>query len=95
MPLLQDAYTAHTKDGLLILGLDVQGDDVPSIETYISERTVTYPQFLQGNVNWGALYKVGDLPESVFIDRNGIIRQYAPKPFLDAPSLEQALHTIL
>jgi peroxiredoxin len=95
MPLLQTAYAAHRKDGLVVMGIDVQGDDVAAINTFTGERAVTYPQYLQGNTNWGALYNVGDLPESVFIDRNGIVRQFDPKPFLDAPSLAAALRTIL
>ena len=95
MPLLQQAYTQHRNDGLVIVGIDVQQDDVNSIVSFVSERNVTYPQFVQGSIDWGALYKVNDLPQSVLIDTHGVVREFDPKPFLDAPTLDQALRTIL
>jgi peroxiredoxin len=95
MPLLQQAYQRERSKGLLILGIDVQGDDPGTITSFAAQRSVTYPMLLQGNVDWAALYKVGDLPQSVFIDRRGIVREDDPKPFLDATSLQHSLRTIL
>lgn len=95
MPLLQQAYARAQRRGLVILGIDVQGDDAASVRVYAGQRQVTYPMLLGGSVDWGKLYRVNDLPESVFIDRSGVVRELDQKPFLDAASLQQALRTIL
>ncbi|HWE62135.1 MAG TPA: TlpA disulfide reductase family protein [Chloroflexota bacterium] len=95
MPLLQQAYQQHRTDGLVIMGIDAQGDDASSINAFSAERAVTYPMYLEGNVDWAKLYTVGALPQSVFIDRHGVVRELDQKPFLDAGSLAQSLHTIL
>lgn len=95
MPLLQRAYQQHQKDGLVILGIDAQADDASSISAFTAERAVSYPMYLEGRTDWSKLYKVDALPESVFIDRQGVVRELAQQPFLDAGSLDQALRTIL
>ena len=95
MPLLQQAYQQHQGARLAIVGIDVQDNDPTIIRTYVQQRGTTYPATLPGSVDWGGLYKVNDLPQSVFIDRQGMIRESDAKPFLDAGSLEQSLATIL
>lgn len=95
MPLLQQAQDRYGKEGLIVLGIDVQGDGAGAIHTFVSERAITYRMALGGSYNWGSAYKVDPLPESVFVDRNGLVRGDDQKPFLDAPSLQQALTSIL
>lgn len=95
MPLLQQAQDRYGKEGLIVLGIDVQGDDASAIHTFVSERAISYRMALGGSYNWGSAYKVDPLPESVFVDRNGVVREDDQKPFLDSPSLQQALRSIL
>jgi peroxiredoxin len=95
MPLLQQAQDTYRGSGLIVLGIDVQGDDAGAIHTFVSERGITYRMALGGSYNWGSAYKVDPLPESVFVDRNGVVREDDPKPFLDSPALLQALKSIV
>jgi peroxiredoxin len=95
MPLLQQAYARYRNDGLVIMGIDAQADDATSISAFVSERSVTYPMYLEGRTDWSKLYKVDALPQSVFVDRQGVVRELDQKPFLDATSLDQSLRTIL
>jgi cytochrome c biogenesis protein CcmG/thiol:disulfide interchange protein DsbE len=95
MPLLQHAYQQYQKDGLVIMGIDAQADDASSIAAFTAERAVTYPMYLEGKTDWSKLYKVDALPESVFVDRQGVVRELDQKPFLDAATLDQSLRTIL
>jgi len=95
MPILEQSYLRHAPDGLVILGIDDENDDAASIRDFTSERGVKYTMLLDPNAQVGTAYGVKPLPESFFIDRNGILRAAEPTPFLDQGWLEQALTQIL
>jgi cytochrome c biogenesis protein CcmG/thiol:disulfide interchange protein DsbE len=95
VPLLQQAYAAHRRDGLVIIGLDAQLDTAQEVRAFSSERAVSYTMLLDPDGVTAPRYGVNDLPHSFFIDRNGIVRGDSPTPFLDAAPLEHALAPIL
>jgi cytochrome c biogenesis protein CcmG/thiol:disulfide interchange protein DsbE len=94
--LLQAAWTSDRARGLVILGVDEQFDDAQSVAAFADERRVSYPMLLDPKGAVGpALYGVKDLPQSVLIDRTGVVRQVVPAPFLDPGPLRQALAAIV
>lgn len=94
--LLQAAWQANHGKQLVILGVDEQKDDAQSVAAFASERGATYPMLLDPNGAVGPQsYGVKDLPQSVLIGRDGVVRQVIPAPFLDPGPLRQDLAGIL
>jgi len=93
--LLQSAWTADKGHGLMILGVDEQRDDAPSVSAFASERGVTYPMLVDPSQTVAPVYGIKDLPQSILVDAQGIVREVIPSPFLDRKSLDQAISSIL
>ena len=94
--LLQAAWQIERGKGLVILGVDEQKDDAQSVAAFASERGVTYPMLLDPNGAVGPRqYGVSALPQSVLIDRGGVVRQVVPAPFLDPGPLGHNLAGIV
>ena len=93
--LLQAAWTADKGRGLMILGVDEQRDDAPSVSAFTSERGVTYPMLLDAAQTVAPVYGIKDLPQSILIDSTGVIREVIPSPFLDRQTLDQAISSVL
>jgi peroxiredoxin len=93
--LLQAAWTADKSRGLIILGVDEQRDDATSVSAFASERGVTYPMLLDAAQKVAPVYGIKDLPQSILVDGQGIVREVVPSPFLDRKSLDLAISSIL
>ncbi len=93
--LLQAAWTTNKGHGLIILGVDEQRDDAPSVSAFASERGVTYPMLLDATQKVAAVYGIKDLPQSILVDAKGIVREVVPSPFLDQKSLDQTISSVL
>jgi peroxiredoxin len=77
MPALQRAYDRYGEQGLVVLGVNwTQVDERRDVETFVSEIGLTFPILLdeQGQVAEG-LYNILGLPTTIFIDRQGIVRE--------------------
>ena len=95
VPLLQAAYQRYRTQGLVVLGLDAQQDDLSSVGAFAAERNVTYPMLLDPSGKTAIGYGVSALPHSFIVDRRGIVRESDPQPFLDPGPLQQAITYIL
>jgi cytochrome c biogenesis protein CcmG, thiol:disulfide interchange protein DsbE len=74
-PELQQLFTEHEGDGLIILGLNATTeDDMSKVNAYATEFKLTYPIPLDEQGTAIRAYKVPGLPTSFFVDRHGIIR---------------------
>jgi cytochrome c biogenesis protein CcmG, thiol:disulfide interchange protein DsbE len=93
--LLQAVWTADKNHGLVILGVDEQRDDAASVSAFASERGVTYPMVLDATQKVAPDYGIKDLPQSILVDAQGIVREVVPSPFLDRKSLDLAISLIL
>ena len=93
--LMVDAYERHREDGLEILGIlhdDPAGDD--EIRAFAAEHGATWPTLHdRQDVAWEDYLGVG-VPQSYFIDREGIVRAFSIGPFT-ASGLPTQLATIL
>lgn len=93
MPRLEGLYLERKGDGLVILGVGVR-DSPESMRTYAGEVGVTYPIVVDGDGAVADAYQALALPVHYWIDRNGIVRDWAfgeLPPDLLASSLETIL----
>ena len=93
MPAIQAAYDAHKDEGFTVVGIDERegSDDVTS---YARELNLHFPLFLDGDGKVGRQYRVFGLPTSVFVGRDGVIREVVIGG-LDLNSLDANLKTML
>ncbi len=72
-----DAKYRQYKDnqGLKVLAVDVQGDQGPAAaQKFLGEMGATFPVLLEQDGSVEKAYRIDALPTTVFIDRQGVIR---------------------
>ena len=77
MPALQSAYMKFSEEGFVVLAINITQDDHPDlIAPFIKEFGLTFPVLMDnsGLASVG-LYRVVGLPTSLFVGRDGIIRE--------------------
>src|SRR5436305_1179545 len=72
MPDLQ-AYGDRMGGQVAILGVNPQ-EPADVVAPFVHERALTYPILLDGG-QIGAAYRVGSLPTTVIVDREGVVRE--------------------
>lgn len=75
MPALEQAYQEHSRDGLVLLGVNqTYIDDLSAAQAFVQELNVTFPSVRDdtGNISEGR-YRVLGLPTTVFITPEGSI----------------------
>ena len=92
-PHLREAQATHADAGLAIIGVVYQ-DEWSSARDYMAHMDATWPAAMDPGGRAAAAYGVYGPPESIFIDRDGIVRAHQFGAF-DADALERHLATIL
>lgn len=73
MPYFENVNSLY--DGkIAILGLN-QAESAATIEAYAHKNGLTYPLLVDGDMKVNNLYGVLNLPTTIFIDKNGIVRE--------------------
>ena len=75
MPWLVRAYERHRREGLSILGVNMDDGDMPNVQRFAHEMGVTYPIARSNDAIVAAYGGVRFLPQSVLIGRQGQILQ--------------------
>lgn len=77
MPALQSAYDKFGEEGFMVLAINMTQDDHPElIPLYLDELGLTFPVLLDSSgLASVSLYRIIGLPTSLFIGRDGIIRE--------------------
>lgn len=74
MPALQDVYQSWKDKGVIVLGVNI-GESKVTANGFMNRVGATFPSVLDPDRNVTLnLYKVGPIPSTFFIDKNGIIR---------------------
>ena len=73
MPYFESAHNLYAGE-VAILGLN-QAESATTIDAYAGERGLTYPMLVDGDMKVNNLYGVLNLPTTIFIDRNGVVRE--------------------
>ena len=92
-PHLRAAQASHADSGLAIIGVVYQ-DEWSSARDYMAHMDATWPAAMDPGGRAAAAYGVYGPPESIFIDRDGVVRAHQFGAF-DAEALERHLATIL
>ncbi len=72
MPLLQSASERYRADGLVVLGVDVQ-ETPETVAPFLTELGLTFPVGVDQDGKVSDLYRIGILPTTYFIDREGTV----------------------
>ena len=90
---LQAAYALNQRNGVMFIGVayqDKQTDDV----AFLHEYGVTYPSGPDIGGTAATDYGVTGVPETMIIDRNGIVVRHLYGP-VDATTLENAIRAVV
>ncbi len=93
MPHIQAAYTAHSDDGLVVLGVN-QSESSASVARFVQEFGLTFPIPMDSDGQVSETYRARALPVSFFVDAQGVIRDTFTGP-MTAGLLESKLESIL
>lgn len=96
MPAFQRAYSDYRDQGFAILAVNstVQ-DDLAAAQQFVTEHTLTFPILLDREGTVTSLYQVRALPLSVFIGRDGKIREIIPGGPMDEALLRARIEKLL
>ncbi|NIS80330.1 MAG: redoxin domain-containing protein [Anaerolineales bacterium] len=96
MPALQEAYEKYQDQGFTVLAVNwTQVDDPEQVEPFVREFGLTFPILLDENGEVSErLYNLLGLPTSVFIGRDGMVREIFIGP-LQLESLEARIQSLL
>jgi len=72
MPILEKAYQDHKDEGFVVLAVDLQ-EEPEKVKAYLQEMGLTFPVALDRSGAVAAAYRVQGIPNSVFVDRNGVV----------------------
>ncbi len=89
MPAMQKAYDRLKDKGFVILAVN-ELEDADHVRAHIQEHGHTFPVLLDSNNDVANLYGVYGLPVTVFIDRQGVVREYLKGGLLT----EERIHRI-
>lgn len=73
MPLLEKINKKYKDLGFTMLGINVE-EDTSGMEKYLKDVPVTFPILNDGKNSVAKLYGVDGMPNTVIIDRNGVVR---------------------
>jgi thiol-disulfide isomerase/thioredoxin len=73
LPAFEQVHKSHRDDGLVIVGVDVaEPSDV--VAKYVAEMGLTFPIAIDEDGEVSELYRVQGLPTTIFVGRDGTIR---------------------
>ncbi|MEX0683722.1 MAG: TlpA disulfide reductase family protein [Dehalococcoidia bacterium] len=80
MPQFVQAYEAHQDDGLVVIGLNLQESE-SIIRPFTDDYGVGFPVLIDRDGEVGDAYRVTGVPETLFIDADGVVRNRFIGPF--------------
>lgn len=77
---LQSLYTEEADRGLVVLGVN-EGEEPGRAAEFLKRKGITFPTVLDQGMQVTVRYEVFGLPNSFFIDANGVVRARVVGPF--------------
>jgi cytochrome c biogenesis protein CcmG/thiol:disulfide interchange protein DsbE len=69
--------------GVVVLGIDYLDTEAPAL-AYLKQYDVTYPNGIDLQQRIAKAYRITGVPETFFIDRDGIVREVVVAPLTEA-----------
>jgi cytochrome c biogenesis protein CcmG/thiol:disulfide interchange protein DsbE len=80
---LESIYCAYKDRGVVVLGVDYLDTEAPAL-AYLKQYDVTYPNGIDLQQRIAKAYRITGVPETFFIDRDGIVREVVIAPLTEA-----------
>ena len=80
---LENVYRSYKDRGVMILGVDYLDTEAPAL-AYLKQYNVTYPNGIDLQQHIARAYRITGVPETFFIDRDGIVREVIVAPLTEA-----------
>ena len=93
MPFLQTIYDKYSEGGLVILAVNV-AESLDKVKAYLQNTGYTFTILLDENAQTKIQYCVPAFPATIFINKNGIIRNAKLGAFQNIKELEEYLKTL-
>jgi len=93
MPLLQQIYEEYSSQGLVFVAVDI-GENAAQVEKFMQNNSLTIPVLLDTRAKVATTYNVSGIPTTLFIDKDGIIRNKKIGALTDKSEIEQGLNRI-
>ncbi len=72
MPAIQEAYVSNKHKGFQVVSVNIHENALP-VGNFASQYGLTFPILLDKDKDVVKLYKIGPIPSSFFINRDGVI----------------------
>ena len=92
-PMLEAAWQRYRANGVAFVGIDYQ-DTQQDAQQFLQKYGITYPVGPDSSGTISVDYGVSNVPETIFIDRSGIVVRTHLGP-LDAATLEAGIQQVL
>ncbi len=80
---LESVYRAYKDRGVVVLGVDYLDTEAPAL-AYLKQYNVTYPNGIDLQQRIAKAYRITGVPETFFIDRDGVVREVVIAPLTEA-----------
>ncbi len=94
MPLLENTWQRHREAGLVVLGASVDRGNPQDVQTFVTERGITYPIAIVDADFIAAIGGIVGYPTSILLGRDGTVRHKVIGP-IGPLSLEPAIRRAL
>jgi peroxiredoxin len=71
---LEKSYQTHSNDGVVVVGVN-QGEKPEDVKGFTEIYRLSFPMALDRQMQVGDLYRIRNLPTTIFIDRQGVITE--------------------
>jgi peroxiredoxin len=79
LPHIAAVAKARAKDGVQVFIIN-QGEDAPTVKSFLQQQNLDLTALLDGDSAVGGKYQAQTIPETVVIDKNGVVRMVATLP---------------
>lgn len=80
---LEAVYRKYKDQGVVFLGVDYLDTEAPAL-AYLQQYNVTYPNGIDVQQKIAKAYRITGVPETFFIDKNGVVREVIIAPLSEA-----------
>jgi thiol-disulfide isomerase/thioredoxin len=99
MPVIQQIYDKWQSKGLVVLTIDILNsrpeETQANLESFMSTNNYSFPVLLDVTQLATIQYHIGDTPTNILIDKDGLIREITPGPYLGQSAVETSLTRIM
>lgn len=74
MPALQQKYEENKEKGLVVIGVNI-GETPVAVNSFVDSYQISFPILLDRNLQITKMYRIGPIPTTFFIDRDGEIEE--------------------